>query len=88
MNFIRLIVLGFVVCSVIYVAVAWFLRSTCRERLEKEWDAENSEQDPQKRAAEVEAGVTEFTHSLGYRALWLIYIVPVLLIAVSYFTTN
>ncbi|KMW60327.1 Cation/multidrug efflux pump [Candidatus Rhodobacter oscarellae] len=88
MNFVRLIVLAALICTVIYVAVAWYLRSITRERLEKEWAAAHPGRDPVERSADVEAGVEEFKQSLGYRALWLIYVVPVALIAITWFTTN
>ena len=88
MNLIRLIVILGVACTAVYVVLAWYLRSTCRERLEHEWDAANPGADPASRASDVEKGVVAFTQTLGYRALWLIYIVPVALVTLSYFMTN
>ena len=88
MNFVRLIILAGILCTLIYAAVAWHLRSITRERLEKEWEAEHPGRDASERGAEVEAGVEAFKQTLGYRALGLIYLVPVVLIALTWFQTN
>jgi hypothetical protein len=88
MNFVRLLVLALVASSVVYICVARFLRSTRRERLEKEWDAEHPEGDPETRRAEVEKGVQAFTQTLPYRALWLIYILPVAAVGYTLLATN
>ena len=88
MNLVRLVFILAIVCTAVYLSVAWFLRSTRRERLEKEWDAANPGGDLANRRVDVEKGVTAFTQTLGYRALWLIYIVPVVLVVLSYFMTN
>ncbi|MEL7013727.1 MAG: hypothetical protein AAFO72_10665 [Pseudomonadota bacterium] len=88
MNFVRLLILALVVSTVVYFSVAWFLRSTRRERLEKEWDADNPGGDPAERRRDVEEGVQAFTQSFAYRALWLIYILPVLAIGYTLAMTN
>ncbi len=88
MNFVRLLILAVVASTVVYFSVAWFLRSTRRERLEKEWDAANPGGDPKDRRREVEEGVEAFTQTLGYRALWLIYVLPVLAVGYTLVMTN
>lgn len=88
MAFIRLLILSLVVSTVVYVCVAWFIRSTRRERLEKEWDAANPGGDPAQRKAHADAGVDALTQSLGYRALWLIYILPIVIIGYTLLVTN
>jgi len=88
MGLVRLVVFGFIGLSVLYFAVAWYARSTCRERLEHEWDAANPEADPGARAGEVEKGVDAYRATLGYRALLLIYIVPAALVIANLVMTN
>jgi hypothetical protein len=88
MSLIRLVVFGGIGLTIVYLAVAWFARSTRRERLEKEWDAANPDGDPETRATEVEKGVDEFRASLGYKALLLIYIVPAGLAVITLINTN
>ena len=88
MAFLRLIVFGAIGLTVLYLSVAWFARSTRRERLEKEWDAANPGGDIEVRRAEVEKGVDEFRGTLVYRALLLIYIVPAALVIANLIVTN
>ena len=88
MNFVRLLILAIVASTVFYFCIAWFLRSTRRERLEKEWDAKNPGGDLTQRQHEVEDGVNAFTQSWPYRALWLIYIIPVAAVVYTLIATN
>jgi len=88
MNFIRLVIMALIASTVVYFSIAWFMRSTRRERLENEWDAENPGGDVEQRRKEVEAGVTAFTQTLPYRALLLIYIVPLAAIIYTLLATN
>ena len=88
MNFVRLVLIGAVALTIVYLSVAWYARSVRRERLEKEWDEENPNGNPDLRRQEVEQGVEEFRNSLSYRSLLLIYVVPPVLIFASYYITN
>lgn len=86
--FFRLAILSVLASTVVYFSVAWFLRSTRRERLEGEWDVANPGGDPEQRRAEVEKGVEAFTETWAYKALWLIYIVPIAAIGYTLLMTN
>ena len=88
MNFIRLVIIGAIGLTIIYLSVAWYCRLVRRERLEKEWDAENPEGSIDVRRKVVEDGVEEFRSSLAYRALLLIYVVPVILTGVAWYVTD
>lgn len=88
MNFVRLLVLAVVASAVVYFSLAWYLRSVRRERLEKEWDAEHPHGDPADRRREVEEQVEAFTQTLPYRALWLIYVLPIVAIGYTLLMTN
>lgn len=88
MNFIRLVIIGAIGLTIIYLSVAWYCRSVRRERLEKEWDTENPGGSIDVRRKTVEEGVEDFRNSLGYRALLLIYIIPPVLVAVAWYATN
>ncbi len=85
---VRLVVVGLIVLTVVHLSVAWFLRSTRRERLEREWDAANPGGTPEARKAAVEEGVAAFRESLVYRALWLIYVLPATFVVVVLAVTN
>ncbi len=88
MNFIRLVIIGAIALTIVYLSVAWYCRSVRRERLENEWDAENPGGSVDVRQKVVEDGVKEFRSSLTYRALLLIYVVPVILVAIAWYATN
>ncbi|MCP3968852.1 MAG: hypothetical protein GY717_00745 [Rhodobacteraceae bacterium] len=88
MSLVRLVVFGAIGLTVVYLAVAWFVRSTRRERLEKQWDAANPAGDAEARRAEVEKGVDEYRGGLVYRSLLLIYIVPAVLVVANIVVTN
>ncbi len=72
----RLVVVGGIALTVVYLSVSWFVISTRRERLEREWDAANPDGDPAVRKAVVDEGVRAFKATAAYRALWLIYLLP------------
>ena len=63
MGFIRLVVFGFIVLSIIYFSVSLFSRSVRKERLEKEFDAENPEGARAARDADVAAGMEAYNKS-------------------------
>lgn len=88
MAFIRALLVLLLGLTVIYVCVAWYCRSVRRENLEKQWDAANPGGDHIQRGMEVEKGVESFTASWAYRALWLIYVVPIGVATMIYIYSN
>ena len=88
MGLVRLVFFGFIVLSVIYLAVSWYSRSVRREKLEKQWDAENPGGDAAERAAQVEKGVGDYNSSLRAKLILLVYIVPAILVIAAYVMTN
>ena len=81
----RLLVFGFLGLSVIYFIVAIYARSTEKERLEKEWEEEVGTGD---RDEYVRRGLAEYRHSLRRKLIWLVYILPMLAIAVLLYVIN
>ncbi|PID36076.1 MAG: hypothetical protein CR993_06885 [Rhodobacterales bacterium] len=88
MHFVRLIIFGGLALSVVFFAASWFFRSTRREALEKEWDADHPDGDEADRDAFVEAGIAEYNAGIVPKLLWLIYILPGLFILYTLITTN
>ena len=78
MGLLRLIVFGAIGLTLLYFAVSWFSRSTRRERLEKEWDAENPDGDRSERDIYVEKGMKEYNASIRPKLILLVYVIPVL----------
>ncbi len=73
----RLMVLGFVVLTVVYVIVSLYSRSVRREKLEKEFDEEVQTGD---RDAFIEAGMAAYQGSLRRKLIWGVYIIPLLVL--------
>jgi hypothetical protein len=89
MGFVRLVVVGFVILTVIFLCVSFYSRSVRRERLEKEWD-ENPPQgaDALTRRAYVDAGMEEYFGGFRRRLVLLVYIVPTIVVAVLIYVMN
>jgi len=81
----RLVLVGYLLTAIVYVLISLYSRSLCRERLEKEWAAKGSVG-----AMEdyVEAGMAEYDGSLRRRAIALIFLVPIVVVAAMIYITN
>jgi len=89
MGLLRLLLLGFVGLSVVYIAVSIFVRSLRREALEKEWDRDHSEEeDENARESFVDQGMADFNKGLRPRLLLLIYVIPAVFIVGVLILTN
>jgi hypothetical protein len=89
MGFVRLVVIGFVLLTVIFVCVSLYSRSVRRERLEKEWDANPPEgADAAGRSAYVEQGMAEYFSGFRRRLVLLIYVVPTVVVGVIIYVMN
>lgn len=89
MGFVRLVVVGFVILTVIFVCVSFYSRSVRRERLEKEWDANPSEgAGAEARSAYVKQGMTEYFSGFRRRLVLLVYVVPTVVVGVIFYLTN
>jgi len=85
----RLFVFGFIGLSVVYLLVSVYSRSIRREKLEKRWDADHPDGgDPAARDAYIEAGMTAYHHSLRRRLIVLVYVLPLLAMAVIMYFVN
>ncbi|MEZ5913410.1 MAG: hypothetical protein R3D84_15300 [Paracoccaceae bacterium] len=93
----RLAVFGFIAMSVAYFAMRIYFRSTRREELEKEWDAQNAGANADtgtdgaetpERDAYIEAGMKDYEGSLRRKLIWLVYVIPSILIFVLIYLTN
>lgn len=81
----RLIVLGFIAMTVLYVLVSLYSRSVRREKLEKRWEDEGR---PGDRAAYVEAGMEKYAGSFRRKLILSIYVVPMIVLIVVIYLTN
>ncbi len=81
-GWVRLLLVGFAVLSVLYVILSVRARVRCRRKLEREFDAGGINGT---REAYIEAGMHRYDHSLGKKLLLGVYLVPLAgLIALIY----
>lgn len=88
MNFIRLVLFGFLGLSVIYLSISIYSRSVRREKLENAWAEENvGSTDMDARDAYVAKGIAAYNASFRPKLIGLVYIIPtVVVIAIVYIT--
>ena len=83
--FLRLVVFGFLILSVIYLVVSLWSRATRRRKLEQEWEASDR---PGDKETYVSEGMAQYEQSLRRKLILLIYVVPVVAIAAIIYVTN
>lgn len=89
MGFIKLLIIGFVVLTVIYWLVSIYSRSVRREKLEQEWASENRPgAGPDDREAFLQSGMAEYERGFRKKLIWLVYIVPIAVIVTIFIITN
>ncbi|MRU15930.1 hypothetical protein FDP25_10880 [Roseovarius sp. A21] len=83
--FLRLVVFGFLILSVIYVIVSFWSRAVRRRKLEQEW---NDTGRPGDKDTYMTKGMAQYDRSLRRKLILLIYVVPVVVISVIIYVTN
>ncbi|SHL23980.1 hypothetical protein SAMN05444414_108109 [Roseovarius marisflavi] len=81
----RLVIFGFIILTVIYVSISLYSRSVRRRKLLKDWQDTGR---PGDKDAYIETGMAQYQHSLRRRLIWLVYIVPITMIAAIIYFTN
>ncbi len=89
MGLIRLVFFGFIALSVVYFLVSIYSRSVRREKLEDSWGKDNPDSnDDAAREAFVDRGITEYNASIRPKLILLVYVIPVIMVAVIHFLTT
>lgn len=81
----RLVVIGFVVLTIIYVALSFYSRAVRKSKLVAEWDEEGMEGD---KDAFVQQGLDDYDSSLRRKLILGVYVVPVIIVSVIIYLTN
>lgn len=81
----RLIIIGFLVLTVIYVVVSIWSRRTRAEKLRREWEDTGR---PGDLDSFVEAGLRDYDGSLRRKLILLVYVVPVIVVGTLIYITN
>ncbi len=89
MEFIKLVIFGFIGLSVIYLSISLYSRSVRKERLENTFDAENPDGgEAGARDAFVADGMQAYNSSIRPKLIGLVYVVPTVVIGVIIYTIN
>jgi hypothetical protein len=82
--------LGFVILTVVYIAVSIYSRSVRREKLEKAWDTDPAREGAatDERDAYIEAGMEAYRHGLRRKLIWLVYIIPMAVVLATVYYVN
>ncbi len=81
----RLLVIGFVALTIVYVCLSLYSRAVRKGKLAEEWDAE---QGLGERESFIEDGLKEYDGSLRRKLILGVYVVPAVLVALIIYLTN
>ncbi|OAN78572.1 hypothetical protein A8B82_09380 [Sulfitobacter sp. EhC04] len=81
----RLVVMGFIVLTVIYVCLSFYSRSVRRSKLRKKWYEGKQLVD---RDTFVQRGLERYDGSIRRKLILGVYIVPIVVIGVIIYLTN
>lgn len=82
---VRLVLIGFLVLTIIYVCLSMYSRSARRKKLQEEWHDSDRSMDA---TSFVEAGLDEYDGSLRRKLILGVYVVPTLLVCFIIYATN
>lgn len=81
----RLMVVGFIVLSVIYVCLSLYSRAVRKGKLRREWQEGTQEQTLDEF---LEEGLEEYDNSLRRKLILSVYVIPVILVSLVIYLTN
>lgn len=82
---VRLMVVGFILLSVIYVCLSFYSRAVRKGKLRAQW---NEEQPDQSLDAFLDEGLEDYDKSLRRKLILSVYVIPVILVSVVIYLTN
>lgn len=85
LGFVRLMVIGFVFLTVVYVCVSLYSRAVRKDKLIKKWQEGRQLVD---RDTFVKRGLERYDGSIRRKLILGVYIVPVVVVAVIIYLTN
>jgi len=86
MQFVRLVVFGFVILTVLYVCITYYSRSVRREKLENRW--EDSPVEGMTRDDYIAKGMAKYESGLRKKLIVLVYIIPPIIIGTIIYFIN
>ncbi|MDW4498986.1 hypothetical protein R5H30_13405 [Sulfitobacter sp. D35] len=83
--FARLLIIGFVVLTIVYISLSLYSRAVRRSKLEAEWEENRG---PGTREDFVDRGLAAYEGSLRRKLILGVYIIPVIVVATIIYLTN
>ncbi|MBU2994372.1 hypothetical protein Q4555_06640 [Octadecabacter sp. 1_MG-2023] len=89
MQFVRLVVFGFLLLGVIYFGISLYSRSIRKEKLEEEWD-KNLPEDAtaETRDAFIAKGMAKYESGLRKKLILLVFVIPPLIVGTIIYFIN
>lgn len=81
----RLVIIGFVVLTIIYISLSLWSRSVRRRKLNAEWDEQGMTGD---RDAFIDQGLEDYDGSLRRKLILGVYVIPICLVSLIIYLTN
>jgi len=82
---VRLMIVGFIVLTVIYVCLSFYSRSVRKGKLREQWHDGPQDQPVE---AFLEEGLKDYDKSLRRKLILSVYVIPVILVSVIVYLTN
>lgn len=81
----RLLIIGFIVCTILYVVLSFYSRSVRRGKLREWWEEEGR---PGDLDTYIEKGLEDYDGSLRRKLILGVYVVPFSIVAAIVYFTN
>ena len=81
----RMLFIGFIVLTIIYICLSFYSRAVRRGKLEAEWDEARG---PGDRESFVRAGLAEYDGSLRRKRILGVYVIPSIAVGLLIYFTN
>lgn len=81
----RLLGMGFVVLTIVYICLSFYSRAVRRGKLEAEWDENRG---PGNRESFVETGLRDYDGSLRRKLILGVYVIPTVAVGLLIYFTN
>jgi hypothetical protein len=85
LGFVRLLIVGFLALTVVYVCLSLYSRAVRRSELKRKWHAGPQRVDREKY---IQRGLERYDSSIRRRLLLGVYVVPIVVVAVIVYLTN
>lgn len=86
MQFVRLVLIGFVLLGVVYICVTLYSRSVRRERLEDWWDETPTPNIT--REEYIADGMARYESGLRKKLIWLVFVIPLIVVGTIIYFIN